>query len=182
MKDFTFITGNEKKAQYLSTLLGLPVRRVSAELDELQTTDIQKLIQHKAKQAYDIIKSPVLVEDQGLVFTALGGLPGPFIKFFVEDTGQEACCRMLDGFSDRSAVAESIFAYYDGEVLTTFTSSLKGAIAQSPKGEGGFGWDPIFIPEGYTKTRSELTEKEDHEVYLKIKPIAKVREFLTSNY
>jgi non-canonical purine NTP pyrophosphatase (RdgB/HAM1 family) len=181
MKEFTFITGNEKKARYLSALLELPVKRVSAELDELQTTDITKLIEHKAKQAYDIIKSPVLVEDQGLIFNALNGLPGPFIKFFVEETGQEACCRMLDGFSDRSAWAECIFAYYDGSNLTTFRSGLKGTIAQHPRGNGGYGWDPIFIPEGYDRTRAELTEEEDHKVYLKIKPIEQVRDFLSSN-
>lgn len=181
MKEFTFITGNEKKARYLSELLELPVKRVNTELDELQTTDIAKLIEHKAKQAFEIVRSPVLVEDQGLVFTALNGLPGPFIKFFVEQTGQEACCRMLDGFTDRSAIAECVFAYYDGKLLTTFKGSLKGTIAEAPRGKGGFGWDPIFIPEGYNRTRAELSEKEDHEVYLRIKPIEQVRTFLSSN-
>lgn len=101
MKQFTFVTGNEKKAAYLSTLLGLPVKRHKVDLDELQTTDIDALVSHKARQAYDMLQTPVLVEDQGLSFTALNGLPGPFIKFFVEESGQEALCRMLDGFADR---------------------------------------------------------------------------------
>lgn len=179
MKQFTFVTGNEKKAAYLSKLLGLPVKRHNVELDELQTTDTEKLVAHKAKQAYDILQTPVLVEDQALSFTALGGLPGPFIKYFIEEAGQEACCRMLDDFSDRSAFAQCTFGYYDGKELTLFTSGLKGTIADAPRGSTGFGWDPIFIPEGYTKTRAELTEAEDYKVYLKIKPIAQVREFLS---
>lgn len=181
MKQFTFVTGNEKKATYLSTLLGLPVKRHNVELDELQTTDIDKLVSHKAKQAYEILQTPVLVEDQGLSFTALGGLPGPFIKFFVEESGQEALCRMLDGFSDRSAFAACVFGYYDGKKLHLFKSKLKGMIADSPRGSTGFGWDPIFIPEGYDRTRAELTEAEDHEVYLKVKPIEQVRAFLAAS-
>lgn len=182
MKQFTFVTGNEKKARYLSKLLGLSVERHKVDLDEIQTTDVSQLIEHKAKQAYAELGTPVLVEDQSLVFNALGNLPGPFIKFFIESPhGQELCCRMLDGFEDRSAYAECTFGYYDGIELTLFTSGLSGTIVDHPKGDGGYGWDPIFIPEGYTKTRAELSEAEDHEVYLKIKPIDQVRAFLTSN-
>ena len=148
MKQFTFVTGNEKKAQYLAELLGLPVTRHKVDLDEIQTTDIDKLVEHKAKQAYKILKTPVLVEDQGLSFNVLNGLPGPFIKFFVEETGLTACCKMLDGFSDRGAKAECTFGYYDGTELTLFKSGLEGTIADKPRGKNLFGWDPIFIPEG----------------------------------
>lgn len=181
MKQFTFVTGNEKKARYLSQLLELPVLRHNVELDEIQTLDVDRLVEHKARQAYEILKTPVLVEDQGLGFTALGGLPGPFIKFFVEETGLEACCKMLDGFSDRSARAECVFGYYDGAQLTLFRGGLEGTIADKPRGERVFGWDPIFIPKGYTKTRAELSEAEDHKVYLKIKPIEQVRAFLAAS-
>jgi len=179
MKSFIYVTGNQKKADYLSELLGLPVEHYKVALDEIQTMDIRVLIEHKAKQAYETIGKPVLIEDQGLSFTALNGLPGPFIKFFVEETGLVACCKMLDGFSDRSARADCMFAYYDGENLTMFSGGLDGEIATEPRGIGGFGWDPIFIPSGYIKTRAELTLAEDHEVYLKIKPIDEVREFLS---
>lgn len=181
MKQFTFVTGNEKKAQYLSELLGLPVARHKVDLDEIQTTDVAELVERKAIQAYAILGTPVLVEDQSLKFNALGDLPGPFIKFFIEDAGVEACCRMLDGFLDRSAYAECTFGYYDGKKLELFKSGFAGTIAKKPRGTGGYGWDSIFIPEGYTRTRAELSQAEDYEVYLKIKPIDQVRAFLTSN-
>lgn len=79
------------------------------------------------------------------------------------------------------AFAACVFGYYDGQTLQLFKSGLNGTIADSPRGSSGFGWDPIFIPEGYSKTRAELTEAEDHKVYLKIKPIEQVREFLTAS-
>lgn len=182
MKQFTFVTGNEKKAAYLSKLLGLPVEHHRVHIDEIQNTDVAQLVAHKAKQAYKILGEPVLVEDQSLQFNALGSLPGPFIKFFIEEKdGLEICCRMLDGFTDRCAYAECTFGYYDGKELTLFTSGLQGTVPDKPRGSGGYGWDPIFIPEGYTKTRAELTQAEDHGVYLRIKPIDQVRAFLTSN-
>lgn len=181
MRQFTFITGNQYKADYLAKLLKLPVEHKKIDLDEIQTLDPVVLIRHKAKQAYTQLHSPVLVEDQALQFTALGGLPGPFIKFFTEKAGLESCCRMLDSFTDRSAYASSIFAYYDGKSITTFSSGLLGSIAMHPNGEGGFGWDQIFIPDGYNNTRAQLNEAEDLQTYLKIKPIEDIRRFLTSN-
>ena len=63
MKDFVFVTGNQKKADYLSELLGLPVEHYKADVDEIQTTDVKALVEHKAKQAYEIIGKPVLIED-----------------------------------------------------------------------------------------------------------------------
>ena len=132
------------------------------------------------RQAYDIVGQPILVEDVALEFTALGGLPGPFIKFFVDTPdGLNTLCRMLDGFEDRRARAACVFGYYDGRNLRLFRGELSGVISTEPRGHGGFGWDNVFIPDGYgDRTRAELTDEEDEQTYVTIKPFAKVREFL----
>ena len=175
-----FITGNQAKADYLARTLGIPLEHQKVELDELQSTDLDVIVAHKAKQAYERIKKPVLVEDVALGFDALGGLPGPFVKFFVDaPNGLEGMCRMLDGFADRSAVASCLFGYYDGEMLKMFHGRLNGSIAEHPRGKNGFGWDKIFEPEGYEgKTRAELTPNGDASTYATIKPFEAVREFL----
>src|SRR5688572_8872053 len=109
-----FITGNQSKADYLAKLLGMPLDHHKYDLDEIQSMHLDKIVTHKVKQAYKLAGRPVLVEDVGLGFTALNGLPGPFVKFFVDQTeGLEKMCRMLDGFGDRSARAETVFGYYD---------------------------------------------------------------------
>ena len=116
MKTITFITGNQYKADYLSRMLGLPLKHRAVDLAEIQSTSLEEVVEHKVRQAYVIAKCPVLVEDVALEFTELGGLPGPFIKFFVEaPNGLENLCRMLDGFDNRSAVAACVFGYYDGQ-------------------------------------------------------------------
>src|SRR3989344_6334820 len=112
MKDITFITGNQNKADYLAKYLGLPVKHVKLDLDEIQSLDLKEIVEHKVKQAYEIIKSPVIVEDVSLEFAALGRLPGPFIKFFVEEVPFQIICNMITG-QTRKATAKSVFGYYD---------------------------------------------------------------------
>jgi inosine triphosphate pyrophosphatase len=177
MTDVVFITGNQKKADYLALYLGHPVDHIKVDLDELQSLDFTEVVRHKVRQAYKAVGRPVLVEDAGLVFDALGKLPGPLVRFFIEELGLEGICRLLDG-KDRSASAHCVFGYYDGVTEAYFEGSMKGRIPEHPSGEGGFGFDPIFIPEGYEVTRAELSPEDDQKTYLIVKPFAKVKEFL----
>lgn len=175
-----FITGNQNKANYLSKSLGLSLEHQKVDLDEIQSLDPKVIIEHKVKQAYQIIKKPVLVEDTSLVFNALNGLPGPFVKFFVEaPNGLENMCRMLDGFTDRSAYGTAIYGYYNGQEYRFFEAKLHGLIAQHPCGDGGYGWDSIFIPNGYNGlTRAELSPEQDIETYNQLRDSQRLREFL----
>ena len=177
----TFITGNQRKADYFSRQMGIDIPYQKVELDELQSTDLHVIVKHKLEQAYATVKRPVLVEDVSLSFTALGELPGPYIKWFVEYAGEEACCRMLDGFNDRSAVIRCTFGYYDGERMEFFDSELPGVISETPRGNNGFGFDKFFINDGYEITRAEMTQVENERTYAELmKPFAKVRHFLES--
>lgn len=180
MRNPVFITGNQDKADYLANMLGMPLEHRKIELDEIQSPSLEKIVEHKVKQAYQIIGKPALVEDVALGFTAHDGLPGPFIKFYVErPDGLEKLCRSLDGFDDRTARAECVFGYYDGEHLELIRGSLDGTISDHPRGENGFGWDAIFCPDGYGgKTRAEMTPSEDTATYATIKPFAALRAFL----
>jgi len=177
----TFITGNQNKADYLARYLGLPIKHVKLDLDEIQSMDLKEIVGHKVRQAYAEIKSPVIVEDVSLEFEALGGLPGPFIKFFIERLSFESICSMLNDKS-RKATAKCVFGYYDGRTLKFFEGSMNGEIPQVPAGEGGYGWDKIFIPTGYTITRAQMNEEDDQKTYLQIKPFAALKEFLLSTH
>ena len=176
----TFITGNQSKVNYLSTTVGIDLPHQKIDLDEIQSVDPLVVVEHKAKQAYAILKTPVLIEDTSLSFNALDGLPGTFVKFFVEaNDGLENMCRMLDGFSDRSAYASIVYAYYDGENLKIFSGRLNGTIADHPRGNGGYGWDALFEPEGYDGlTRAELSPELDAESYNKMRDTDNLKAFL----
>lgn len=175
----TFITGNQHKADNRAKYLGIPIDHQKLELDEIQSIILRDVVEHKARQAYEHVRRPIIVDDVSMGFTALGGLPGPFVKFFVEHS-LEDLCRMLDGFDDRSASASAGIGYCDGIGFHYFEGTIAGTISQHPRGNGGYGWDAIFVPEGYgNRTRAELDDSEYEAVYNKIRPIAALRDFLT---
>ncbi len=178
MKDVVFITGNEKKAHYLGKLLGHPVEHIKVDLTEVQSLDIREVTKHKLHEAYAKVGKPVLVEDSALECSALGRLPGTFIKFFLEEIGPQGICDLLQG-KERGATARCIFGYFDGVTEKYFEGFMRGRIAEKSSGKGGFGYDSIFIPEGYEVTRAELGPEDDERTYKLIKPLEAVRAFLS---
>lgn len=86
---------------------------------------------------------------------------------------------MLDGFNDRSAYGSVIYGYFDGNNLRFFEGRLNGTIAEHPRGDGGYGWDRIFIPDGYNNlTRAELSAQDDIETYNKLRDTKGLLDFL----
>jgi non-canonical purine NTP pyrophosphatase (RdgB/HAM1 family) len=175
-----FVTGNENKAKMFSRLVGRNIDHHSAEVDEIQSLEVIEVAAHKAKQAFAQLKKPVLVEDSGVRIKALGRLPGPLIKWFVNEAGLEAICRLADTDEKRQAKAVDAFVYYDGESMKTFESGLDGHIANHPKGEGGWDWDKVFIPYDNHLTMAEMDPMEYERNHLRIKPMEELKEFLAS--
>ena len=180
MKKVIFITGNQGKADYLAKYLGFPVEHRKLDLEEIQSLDLKKILEQKVRQAYGIVKKPVIVEDVSLEFSALGKLPGPFIRFFVDTVPFATICSLVNG-KTRKATARCVFGYFDGKELNLFEGKLEGEIAKKPAGKKGYGWDRIFIPAGYSVTRASLGEDDDRKTYLKAKPFAKLKRHLLNS-
>jgi non-canonical purine NTP pyrophosphatase (RdgB/HAM1 family) len=178
MKKLTFITGNAGKAKYLADYFHLPVEHIKLDLHEIQSLDLKEVVEDKAQRAFAIVKSPVLVEDVSLIFNGMKKLPGPLIKWFLETLGNDGLCKLLDKYDDRSAFAEVQFAICDENGIHTFTGSMEGIIAENPRGEMGFGWDPIFIPKGYDKTWAEMSDDDKHATSMRKIALEKMTEFL----
>lgn len=154
----TFVTGNAKKLEELRRLLrgdgaDIPFDVVSKKIDlpELQG-DPEEVAIEKCRLAAKQIAGPVLVEDTSLCFNALGGLPGPYIKWFLEGVGHNGLNDMLEGFGDFSAFAQTIFSLSidaesedDDQDVMLFVGRTEGTIVR-PRGENDFGWDPVFEP------------------------------------
>lgn len=177
MKAPLFITGNEGKAKYLAKYLGMPLEHKKIDLIEIQSLDLKEIVHHKVREAYKQVRQPVLVEDVSLEFSNLGKLPGPLIKWFLEELNSEQLCRLADG-GGRRAIGRCMFGYFDGEEEFYVEGELHGVITEHPSGGNGFGWDSIFIPDGYKVTRAELGEEEYEKVYRIIRPIDQLKAFL----
>ena len=176
----TFITGNAAKAEQLGRHLEYPVAHKKLDLPEIQSLDLHEIIEHKAKKAFEQIGGTVLVEDTSLPFNALGRLPGPLIKWFLGELDNAGLCKLLDGYQDRTALAECLFGLYDGSTLQVFEGSALGSIASAPKGDQGFGWDPIFIPKDHMKTWGEMDAEEQKETSMRRIALNKLETYLRS--
>ena len=172
-----YVTGNVYKAKQTALYSPIPFQHTNIDLPEIQSLDGKEIIEHKVKEAYQRIQSPVLVEDISLRFLALGKLPGTLIRWFLEELGNEGMCQLLDGYKDRSAVAQVIYGLYDGTTLQTFDASTKGTIAATPRGDS-FGWNNIFIPDGYTKTWGEMSEEEQKKTSMRRIALEKLEIYL----
>ncbi|MDD4358650.1 MAG: RdgB/HAM1 family non-canonical purine NTP pyrophosphatase [Candidatus Pacebacteria bacterium] len=167
------ITGNENKVREFEEILGFKIDHKSLDLEEIQGIDVEEISEYKVRRAYEIVKEPVVVEDIGLFFDELNGLPGALIKWFEKRLSYNQICDLIK--KNRKAAARICVSYFDGNNLEQFIGEVKGEIALSPKGENGFGWDKIFIPEGYNKTFAEMDVFEKHSMSMRKIALDKLR-------
>jgi XTP/dITP diphosphohydrolase len=162
-----FVTTNENKRREAAGILGFALEGAALDLREVQALEVAEVAAEKASAARAALggpREPVLVEDSGIVVEAWNGLPGAFTKWFVGSVGNGGMLRMLAPESDRSAraVCAVAVALPDGAVRV-FTGEVAGEIAPEPRGSGGFGWDPIFVPEGSSLTYAEMGEAKSED-------------------
>lgn len=184
MKDVVFITGNPHKAEYLAKWLGIEIPHQKVSVDELQSLDLREVVEHKARGAYQLVGHPVLVEDVALTFHALGKLPGPLIKWFLEELTPAGLCKIVQPFADKMATASIMYGLYDGQTLYTFEAHVPGTIIPEPRSSDASSWrattswNSVFIPAGHDKTYAEMTDEELKPVSHRAKAIEKLRVYL----
>jgi len=174
-----YVTGNAHKAKYFNKMVGLDIPHHSVDVEEIQSLDLRAIVEHKAREAYRQLKQPVIVEDTSLTFEQLGKLPGPFIKWFLDELGIDGLAELGAKLNDKSAVAGAMIAYFDGKTMKVFSSQLEGKLSDKPKGDNGFGWNQIFIPDGQKLTLGEMDDETFKQYYGRVKPFAQLRKFLT---
>jgi XTP/dITP diphosphohydrolase len=161
-----FVTTNEHKRREVERILGVELERAAPDVPEVQALDFAEVATQKVRSAYDALgrpPRPVLVEDSGLVIGAWNGLPGALTKWFLSSVGYQGLLKMLCG-EDRRARAVCAVAVADnrGEVHV-FRGEVRGSVASEPRGEGGFGWDPIFVPEGSELTYAQMGDAKNED-------------------
>jgi len=181
--ELIFVTGNIEKLREVADILGkdFNISGKVIDLPEIQDLDAEKIVFNKAQSAFDLINKPIIVEDTSLYIKGWNGLPGPFNKWFMRTVGNEGIIKMLSGYNDRSALAETIFAYHDTKEIKIFKGIVKGSISDTIRGEGGFGWDKIFIPDGLEKTQAELSSSKKNKISARKRALEKLKAYLLKN-
>ena len=159
-------TRNAHKVEELQALLGSRVCLQSldgldlpAELPETGRT-LEENSAQKARFVWEHTQIPCLADDSGLEVAALGGAPGVDSAHYSgrrDDAGNLArVLHELQTRPDRTARFRCVLSLYDGHVVHSFEGSCPGHMAEAPAGDHGFGYDPAFVPEGYTQTFGQL--------------------------
>ena len=188
-----FVTGNQKKLEEVRAILGgaggagggaLPyaVESLKLDLPELQGEPAE-IAAKKCRLAAERVGGPVMVEDTCLCFNALGGLPGPYIKWFLDKLGHDGLNRMLAGFDDKSGYALCTFAFAEGPGAepAVFEGRTDGAIVPA-RGPPDFGWDPVFQPSGFSETYAEMPKEVKNGISHRYRALAKLSEYLAAKY
>ncbi|MGC8850462.1 MAG: XTP/dITP diphosphatase [Candidatus Bathyarchaeia archaeon] len=164
-----FATTNKGKLREISIILGeynVEVEAVEAEKIEIQDDDISRIAEYAALNLAERLGYPVAVEDSGLHISALNGFPGPYSSYVYRRIGLKGVLKLLEGVEDRRGFFESVVAYAEPDgMVRSFKGMVWGRISLEARGTGGFGFDPIFIPEdGDGRTFAEMTLEEKNRL------------------
>ena len=139
----------------------------------------------KAKAAWELSHTWSLADDSGLCIDTLGGKPGIYSARY-EETPQKRIDRVLkelEGVEDRRAhfTCHMTLIAPDGSVALSCEGRCEGSIVKEQKGTNGFGYDPIFLPDGFTQTIAELSEETKNQISHRYNALKQVIEYLIKN-
>ena len=158
--DVFFASSNVHKYEEAEKILsefGIKLDFYQTNLVEIQDDSLSKIALQKALDAYDKCKKPVIVEDDGLFIDSLSGFPGPYSSYIFNTIGNNGILKLIGDNRDAQFVAIIAFCDSSNEP-TLFVSTVTGTISKNIQ-DGGWGYDPIFIPKTQNKTYAELTNK-----------------------
>lgn len=182
-----FATNNTHKLEEVASILGesyevMSLREIGCHDDIPETADtfagnaIQKARYIKEHYGYDCF-----ADDSGLEVDALGGAPGVFSARYSgggSEANMEKLLHNLTEKNERGAQFRTVIALLVGEETHLFEGIVRGTIIHERRGEGGFGYDPIFVPEGYDLTFAELGSEVKNRISHRAKAVEKLAEYL----
>jgi len=182
----TFVTGNKKKLEEVKRILtngadplSCTISNHKLDLPELQGDPLE-IAKEKCALAAKELNAAVITEDTSLCFNALNHLPGPYIKWFLEDCGHDGLNNMIAFTDDKSAYAQTVVGYCPGpnQDVIIFDGRTSGKIVP-PRGSLEFGWDPIFEPdEGGGLTYAEMSKDQKDAISHRSRAFAQLRAYL----
>lgn len=191
-----FATNNSHKLEEIRQILGAGIEVLSlADIgchDDIPETapTLEGNAVMKARYVYDRYGTPCFADDTGLEVDALDGAPGVYSARYAGGKGHDSEANMskllheMEGMQDRRARFRTVIALIelkDGlPVQHTFEGRIEGTISQERKGSSGFGYDPIFVPEGYERSFAELGSDIKNSISHRARAVARLAEYLLS--
>ncbi len=153
-----FVTGNAGKFREAQAMLSthkIGLEQFSKPCPEIRADDVEDVAKASAEAIFSEVKKPLVVEDSGLFIPSLNHFPGAYSAWVQKKLGNRGILKLMEGQTDRAAYFKACVAYADSKTKKEFTGIVKGKISETEKGNGGFGYDPIFVPEHEIQTFAE---------------------------
>jgi len=153
----SFITSNENKFMEMKEFFNsnsLELEWIERSLPEIQANTLEEVVEYSLSQ---VGLENVFIEDAGVFIDSLDGFPGVYSRYIYDTIGNKGILRLLEGEKNRTARFEALIGFKESnkEDIKLFKGVVKGSVSPSCKGNMGFGYDPIFIPEGFINTFGE---------------------------
>ena len=182
-----FATNNAHKLEEVAAIMGesyevMSLREIGCEADIPETADtfagnaLQKAKYVKEHFGYDCF-----ADDSGLEVDVLDGAPGVYSARYSGGGSEENMTKLLHNLTgkiERGAPFRTVIALLIGDGTHWFEGIVRGTIIKERRGEGGFGYDPIFVPDGYDKTFAELGSEVKNRISHRAQAVEKLADFL----
>lgn len=189
-KKLVFATNNAHKLDEIRAILGdrvevLSLKDIHCEADIPETADtLEGNAALKAEYIYKNYGLDCFADDTGLEVEALGGAPGVYSARYAGGEGHDSEANMkkllveLEGKTNRKAQFRTAICLIEGGVEHLFEGVVKGEIIEKKRGCSGFGYDPVFVPEGYTETFAEMGNEEKNKISHRARATQKLCDYL----
>ena len=176
------MTGNAHKAAEVAAFFKdiVKIDHISLDLPEYRSEDVGEIARGKAQYAYSQLKVPLIVDDTGFFIDALKGFPGPYAAYVLQSIGNAGILKLVEDQSDRNARFVTAIAFADDRGVHVFKGTIEGRITSSPRGSGGFGYDPIFETGG--KTLAEIPLDEKSRISHRARALTAFHDWFVTNY
>ena len=192
-KKLVFATNNAHKLDEISSILGekvelLSLKDIHCHVDIPETADtLEGNAMLKAEYIYKNYGLDCFADDTGLEIEALDGKPGVYSARYAGEPANSArniqqVLSEMEGQENRRAQFRTVIVLMQHGVSRSFEGIIKGKIASEPRGNAGFGYDPIFIPESYTESFAELSADVKNTISHRALAIEKLRNYLEKQF
>jgi XTP/dITP diphosphohydrolase len=170
MNKVFFVTGNQFKFDLAKSKLSLDkninLKQKKIDCVEIQADTIEEVAIYSVKYSVKKIGEACIKNDSGLVIPALKGFPGPYTSYIEQTIGEKGILSLMESINNRKAKFIEVLAFAQpNKKPITFKCITEGNIARKAKGEYGWSFDKIFIPQGYDKTLAEFKDKKRLELW-----------------
>ncbi len=182
----TFVTSNTGKLKEVKDKLeplGIEVVGDKVYYPEIQTDSLREVARYGAQWLKNRLEAPFILDDSGLFLSALEGFPGVYSAYAYGTIGNRGILNLMNKKGDKRAEFRTAAALVDpNEKIHIFEGVCKGSVIGEERGKNGFGYDPVFIPEGYEITFGEMSTEEKNKISHRSLAFHEVYEYIKEHF